>query len=153
MTTGVRVRLVEVLEASGLTGRAVSISDGDLGLSGVVEQPGHFVWPVYEIENFLLEPAVIRAAASTLLRRDPFVDDASVVAALRTVAEPLATELALDEVQYLLNREFVSSLSIGGSAQCPVSDLVKSATATQQRVAAIDVSEQRVRELIVVTRP
>lgn len=147
MTTGVRVRLVEVLEASGLTGRAVSISDGDLGLSGVPEQPGHFVWPVYEIENFLLEPSVIRAAASSLLRMDPFADDAAVVAALRSVAEPLADELALDEVQYSLNREFVSSLSIGGSTRRPVQDLVKSATATQLRLTAIDISEERVKAL------
>lgn len=147
MTTGVRVRLVEVLETSGIAERAVSISDGDLGLSGTPEQPGHFIWPAYEIENFLLEPAVIRAAACTLLRNDPFAEDGAVVAALRTVAAPLAEEMALDEVQYLLNKEFVSSISIGGSTRRPVQDLLRSAVATQQRLSAIDISEARVQAL------
>lgn len=146
MTTGVRVRLVEVLEEAGLTGRAVSISDGDLGL-GVRPEAAHFTWPVYEIENFLLEPRIVRAAAGLLLRRDPFADDGDVVHRLRRLAEPLVDAVALDEVQYALNKEFVAALSIGASPKDPINGLLQSASSSQQRVGALDVSEIRVREM------
>ena len=150
MTSGVRVRLVEVLEAAGLTGRAVSISDGDLGLTSpsLVPTTGHFTWPVYEIENFLLEPSVIRGAANTLTRRDPFGSDDAVISALRAAAEPLVDQLALDEVQYALDREFITALSIGGSRKSPVQDLIDSASASQRRAASIDVSRARIEALV-----
>lgn len=149
MTTGVRVRLIEVLSEAGLAGRAVSISDSDLELGNPSsdEGEGHYRWPVYEIENFLLVPEVIRAAAMVMLRKWPFSNDSEIADRLRGLAGGLVAELARDEVQHVLNDEFVSAVSVGGSKQNPTETLRASADASKLRVGAIDTSEARIMKL------
>jgi energy-coupling factor transporter ATP-binding protein EcfA2 len=149
MTSGVRERLVEVIQEAGLAGRAVSISDGDLGRGEDSEGSGHFAWPVYEIENFLLAPSVIRAAAMTLTRTDPFSSDTSVVTRLQELARPLVAEMAVVEMRYRLNGEFMGALSIGGDPIDPVGSFRRATGAAQSRVAAIDTSEVRLSALFV----
>jgi hypothetical protein len=147
MTTGIQIRLLEVLQESGLAGRAVSISDGDLGLQQESMQAGQFVWPVYEIENFLLEPIVLRGAAELLLRNDPFDSERAVVDELRALAGQLVDSLALVEVQYLLNQEFMKSLSIGAAQSAPVNGLVRSAASSRDAILELDISEERINQL------
>ncbi len=147
MTMGVRVRLLEVLKEAGLTGRAVSISDSDLGLGSPIETPGHYQWSTYEIENFLLNPAVLRSAAAVMLRSDPYHTDDEVVADLRSIAETLVAELALDEVQYALNGECMSAVKIGGDPREPVEGLERSAASSQERFHELDLSRDRIARL------
>lgn len=144
MTAGVRVRLLEVLEEAGLAGRAVSICDSDLGLGGKSREPGHYEWPVYEIENFLLVPSILRNAAAVMLRNDPYTSDAAVVSDLRDAASNITKELALDELQYILNAELVGAIRIGGDPQNPLDGLKKSSAASQQRLAAVDLTSARI---------
>jgi len=150
MTSGVRVRLLEVLREAGLAGRATSISDRDLSLTAY---PGegdadHFCWPVYEIENFLLNLPIIRDAIQLLLRNDPFETDEMVVEKLRELATNLVNQLALDEVQHLLDSEFANSLSIGGSRKDPVAELTASASGSKERISQLDASKDRISSLI-----
>jgi predicted ATPase len=149
MTAGVRVRLLEVLSVSGLTGRAASISDGDLNLARPVSESdgNHFVWPVYEIENFLLVPDVLRGAARVMLGREAFANDAELMDRLRSLAENLVNDLAITEIQELINDEFMQSLSIGGSKANPVGTMSASATAAKERIAALEVDADRVKRL------
>ncbi|HMO80189.1 MAG TPA: AAA family ATPase [Pyrinomonadaceae bacterium] len=144
MTVGINTRLREVLQQSGLTGRAVSICDGDLGLCTETLGEGQYLWPAYEIENFLLEPRILRAAASALLRDDPFDSDEDVVQCLRELATSLVGQLALIEVQYSLNEEFVSRLSIGGAPENPVPGLIASAETSARAISEVDVSHDRI---------
>jgi predicted ATPase len=149
MTAGVRVRLLEVLAASGLTGRAVSISDGDLGLTRpIAETDGnHFVWPAYEIENFLLVPEVLREAAKVMLGRESFSEDSELIGCLRTLAEKLINELAVAEIQELINEEFLQSLSIGGSKADPINTIAASAKSSKARVGELEVDHSRIKRL------
>lgn len=147
MTSGIRVRLLQILEEAGLTGRAVSISDYDLGKGPNTEKYGHFRWPVYEIENFLLDPKIIRAAAKTFLRNDPFDSDEEVIERLRTIANGIVDHLALIEIQEALNDEFIRSISISGGGVDPRNSLKKSALGAQKRISKIDISEARINQM------
>lgn len=152
MTTGVRVRLLEVLEEAGLAGKAASISDGDLGLVVEPQAPGQHQWPVYEIENFLLEPVILRSALSVLLRSDPYPNDTAVMDKLRELADSLVADLALDEVQYLLNGEFMSAIRIGADSRAPLDGLKASSGTSQARVARINISDGRISDLLDATK-
>lgn len=147
MTTGIQVRLLEVLAEAGLTGRAVSISDGDLGLVQEAPQPGQFIWPVYEIENFLLVPSVLRGAGELLLRKNLLGSDEMVIRTLRELAFDLVAALAKDEVQNLLNGEFIRSVSVGASPTDPVNGLTQSAYSSREKIGGLDVSEVRIGRL------
>jgi energy-coupling factor transporter ATP-binding protein EcfA2 len=148
MTSGVRVRLLEVLEQAGIAGRAASIADSDLGLSKEPPAPGQYHWPVYEIENFLLEPTILRSALTVLLRQDPYSDDQAVTNDLRQLAADLAPDLAIDEVQYLLNGDFMRSIKIGADARAPFEGIKASSANSQARVAGLDLSDDRLRGLL-----
>jgi ABC-type lipoprotein export system ATPase subunit len=146
-TSGVRVRLLEVLSETGLTGRAVSITDGDLGLGEGQSDAGQFTWPAYEIENFLLDTRVLRGALAVLLGRDPYDSDGALMDDLRHIARGIVAELAVDEVQYVLNRQCVRAIAIGAGRNRPVENLAASAAASQGRVRDLDFSHERVRQL------
>lgn len=148
MTSGVRMRLLEVLQEAGLSGKAASISDGDLGLTVEPQASGQHQWPVYEIENFLLDPGILRSALSVLLRSDPYPSDTAVVDKLRELADGLVADLAIDEVQYLLNGEFMAAIRIGADSRAPLDGLKASSGASQARVATVNVSEVRISGLL-----
>ena len=137
------MRLLEVLAETGLTGRAVSITDSDLGLDTTPAESGQFTWPVYEIENFLLHARALRGALAVLLGQDPYTQDDLLMADLRVLAEHLVTELAVDEVQYAVNRQCVRAISIGAGRIRPVDELAASAAASQSRVADLDLTRTR----------
>lgn len=147
-TSGVTARLLEVLEESGFAGRAVSITDRDLGLIPRAEADGSILeWPVYEIENFLLDPSVVRGACQVLLREDPYSTDEEVVADLRVLAERMLDRLAAVEVQAALNDEFIRSVDIGSGGDDPLGGLVASSVGTKQRLSQIDISAARIQAL------
>lgn len=150
MTSGVRVQLLKVLKDAGITGRAVSISDKDLGLSTPATEAsdGHYRWSVYEIENYLLDPKTIRDAAGMLLGKQPFRGFAKVNEKLRDLAGDLVGQLALDEVQYTLNGEFMGAVAIGGSKKDPASGLGKSARGSKKRIEKLDTTDARITKLI-----
>jgi ABC-type lipoprotein export system ATPase subunit len=144
-TIRIGARLQEVIREAGLTSRVLTITDRDL-----LDDPTDTVmtWPVYEIENFLLEPGLLRATLRALLRKDPLGDDQAVVRRLREVARSLVDRLALGEVQRVLNDEFMRAMSIGGSPASARDDLASSGTSSKERVGEIDTSPLRVENLL-----
>ncbi len=145
-TVRIAARLQEVVKGAGLAGRVVTITDRDLVRRH--KDSSVRTWPVYEIENFLLEPPLLRATLVALLRHDPVGSDEQTLRALRDAADGLVERLALVEVQELMNEEFRQSMDIGGSPGTAAQDLTSSSTSSQARVAAIDVSEARVAGLL-----
>jgi hypothetical protein len=149
-TVRIAKRLQEIVEGSGLAGRVVTVTDRDLP---EIDSDGTVaVWPVYEIENFLLEPSLLRRTLKALLREDPLRTDASTREVLKSVARNLVDGLALTRVQRILNEEFRRSMDIGGKTESAVSDLSASAAASQHRITTLDVSEKRIEKLFQETR-
>ena len=145
-TARIASRLQEVVEAAGLAGRVVAITDRDL--SPQSNDGRTTTWPVYEIENFLLVPSVLRATLAALTRDDPFPSDGAVVEHLKSVAEELLSRIALIQTQEALNAELRESLNVSGSPESAVEDLVASTAASQKRISEIDGSEARVKSLL-----
>lgn len=148
MVVGVRTHLLEVLEEAGLAGRASSITDGDLGLGPVCAVKGQHQWPVYEIENFLLDPTVLRGALTVMLRNDPYDKDSQVIEDLRKAAVPLISDLSYNEVEYVLNGDFIQSINLGADPKNPLEGLKASTIGSQARIAKIDISEGRISDLL-----
>jgi hypothetical protein len=93
-------------------------------------------WDVYHVENFLLEPRAIRAAAHSLSGSDKFTNDEGVISALHTAAQAIVDRLVLEEIQNEINRELVEAISIGAaptSTDIPT-DLIPSIEGSVQRV-------------------
>lgn len=120
-----RVRdLYEVLSSTaeqvGMAERFYAITDKD---SAVFELPAggtrHLSWDAYHIENYLLEPKFVRAAAAALLGRDHFQSDDDVTQALRAAAEVLVPRLVLERLQKSVNDELVAALNIGARPDSP----------------------------------
>jgi hypothetical protein len=103
---------------------------------------------VYEIENFLLEPDLLRATLTALLRQDPLGADDETQTRLRAVATGLIDRLALIEVQGLLNEEFRRAVDVGGSPENAIHDLTSSSESSKSRIARLDASDARVSELL-----
>jgi ABC-type lipoprotein export system ATPase subunit len=146
MTNGIRSGLLDILKEAGLTGRAVSICDGDLGLDNSPLMTGEFRWPVYEIENFLLIPSVLRGALVMMLRTDPYSSDQEVIGDLRQIATQLTPKLAIDEVQYAINGEIFDSINIYGDPRRPLQSIVEASHASIKRVANLDMSERKLKD-------
>jgi hypothetical protein len=123
-------------------------------LSRVVAESAddHFTWPVYEIENFLLDPKIIRGAAQALLRHCPYDTEEDIIGRLRSLAEDIVEELASHEVQYILNNELISSINIGAPKRSPLPSLMRSAHASKERVSKVDISEERIENLLEYSR-
>ena len=109
---------------------------------------GEFEWPVYEIENFLLSPGVLRSSLAVMLRNDPYTADKDVLDDLREVARRLAPQLAIAEVQYALNGEVFGAIRIAGDPKSPSQTLTLSAAASLARVSALNLSKGRIDGLI-----
>jgi predicted ATPase len=114
-----RVRdLYDVLETStnkAGDNRFFAIVDRDAESYGPTENAARvFKWDVYHIENYLLEPTVIRESSAALAGKQLFSTDAEVLAALAACAEKLITKLVLERIQAEVNAEIVDAISIGG---------------------------------------
>lgn len=59
-----------------------------------------------------------------------------------------SANFALDEVQSCLNREFVESLSIGGTKNDAANELAASAEASKKRIGLLDSSNERISKMI-----
>jgi len=144
-TVRIANRLQEIVTEAGLAGRVVTVTDRDLHDP---EAESVQTWPVYEIENFLLEPVLLRGTLEALLRHDPLESDEATLDRLRSVANELVDGLALSEVQRTLNGELRRSLGVGGSPESALTDLVASGEASKQRVGAVDTSQERIDALL-----
>ncbi|WP_298803163.1 AAA family ATPase [uncultured Pseudokineococcus sp.] len=136
-----RVRdLREVLSQTaqdiGLADRFYAITDKDSAAYTAAEVGArHFSWDVYHIENYLLEPKFIRAAAVALLARDPFSNDDDVLAHLRVCAEQLVSDQVMERLQAWANDALVASIQVRGpSSPDPADALMPSITATFSRL-------------------
>ena len=117
-----RVRdLYEVLEAStSKTGgnRFFAVVDRDSeGIETSDGAPRIFSWDRYHIENYLLDPAVIRDVSTSLAGKVLFASDQAVMTALKNCAKKLVSKLVLERVQAEINEEIVGSISIGGDSK------------------------------------
>jgi hypothetical protein len=149
-TVRIATRLQEIVEEAGLAGRVATITDRDAVPPEDV--PSVTTWPVYEIENFLLDLSLLRKTLRALLRQDPLGGDEATLAMLRTVADGLVDRLALAEAQRKLNTQFRQAMKIGGAPHSAVADLVASGQASQNRIGAIEVSPERVEALLRASR-
>ena len=145
-TVRIASRLQEIVEGAGLAGRVVAITDRDM--ASQEEDSRTATWPVYEIENFLLVPSLLRTTLNALTRTDPLGTDDAVVAHLKTVAEGLLNRLALIQTQDVLNRELREAVNVGGSPDTAIDDLVQSTAASINRMALVDGSEARISRLL-----
>jgi AAA domain, putative AbiEii toxin, Type IV TA system/Protein of unknown function (DUF4435) len=115
-----RVRdLYEVLQASTSKAggnRFFAIVDRDSDDEGGRRDgtPTVYNWDRYHIENYLLEPTVIRDAAASLAGKELFVSEAATIAALRDCATQLVNRLVLERIQGEINAEIVGAIKIGG---------------------------------------
>lgn len=149
-TVRIAARLQEIVEEAGLAGRVATITDRDA--APPENLPTVSTWPVYEIENFLLDPSLLRKTLQALLREDPLGDDEAALTRLRFVAESLVERLAVADVQRALNTEFRRAVHIGGSPGDAVSDLAASSKSSQERVGTIEISEPRIEALLEASR-
>lgn len=136
-------QLRQVLVEAGLSARAVSICDGDSTMTPSKPSEGRFYWPAYEIENFLLEPTVLRDACKQLSRRDPFSSDDAVVERLRAIARSHLDWFAGVIVQDSLNQRFTEAIRVRPGVTA-LEDLVASALSSQHRLAELDVSREAI---------
>jgi hypothetical protein len=122
---------------AGIQNRFFAIVDKDAeGFRG--NQPTQeFVWDVYHIENFLLVPAAIRAAAASLSGTDAFASDAAVLSALKEAASRIVGRLVAQELRDEINRELISQIEIGGrpDAQDIAADMGPSIEGSVNRLA------------------
>lgn len=123
-----RVRdLYDVLQASTRKAggnRFFAVVDRDSeGNDSADGTPQVYAWDRYHIENYLLEPTVIREVCASLSGKHKFASDQAVVTALRKCAKKLINELVIKRVQAEVNSEIVGSVAIKGDPK--TSDVAK----------------------------
>ena len=106
-------------------------------------------WDVYHVENFLLDPSAIRAAAATITSSETFKDDEEVMQTLKESAAAIVDRLILEEVQAQINESLVNSIAIGASPTTTdvAKDLLPSIQGSLDRVAerGSEISEEFIR--------
>lgn len=119
--------------------RFFAIVDRDHEL--VVEPKGVsiFSWDVYHIENYLLDPEVIRLASNALHGYEKVASGAEVLDALHQCAAELVDVLILERLQDFVNGVIVGAINIGAgkATRNPGKDLLPSIVGSLERVAAI----------------
>ncbi|MFI4977491.1 MAG: AAA family ATPase [Solirubrobacterales bacterium] len=107
-------------EKVGMANRFFAIVDRDAeGFRTEQTAAEEFTWAVYHVENFLLDPAAIKAAASALAGKDLFGSEEAVMKALKAVAAEIAGALTVQKVQGEINDELIASIKIGASPDAP----------------------------------
>lgn len=150
-----RVRdLYEVLSSTaervGMARRFYAITDKDTAAYEVPNRGTHHLsWNVYHIENYLLEPRFVRAAAAALLGQDAFQSDDDVVQALRSAAELLVPGLVLERLRKSVNDQLVAALNIGAEPDSvdPAAAILPSVTASYERLDGARSSITQLEEL------
>jgi AAA domain, putative AbiEii toxin, Type IV TA system/Protein of unknown function (DUF4435) len=102
-------------EAAGISDRFFAIVDSDAeGFRAEPQsEPQVFSWDVYHIENFLLDPAAVRAAVQSLKGEDPYTSDEGVLEALRQAGEEVINRLVLEKLRSEINSELVTAIDLG----------------------------------------
>lgn len=93
-------------------------------------------WDVYHIENYLLHPTSIRAAAESTAGGEQFENDDAVLAALRSAATAIVDRLVLQEIQAEANDDLVNAIEVRAapdSTDIP-KDLLPSVEGSMKRV-------------------
>lgn len=119
-TNKIRVKLLhEVLERAHASGdvptKFYAIVDGDT--EGPVENTdavNRYVWDVYHIENYLLEPSIIAHVVSTI---DPLhvVDENSVRSSLEAAARNVVPSVLIHRIKVSANSKLIGSINLGFS--------------------------------------
>jgi hypothetical protein len=128
---GMPNRFFAVVDRDAEGFRSAPDGEGE-GDSGTTET----TWDVYHVENFLLEPAAIRAAVSSLAGTEKFNSDEEVIAALRTAAAAIVDRLVLEEIRSEVNDELVQAIEVGAaptSTDIPA-DILPSIEGSVQRI-------------------
>lgn len=114
---GLYSALNESAEQIGMQNRFFAIVDRDAEGFRSDEQAGarEFTWDVYHVENFLLHPASVREAVTSLAGKALFESDSDVLAALKEVAAGIVNRLIVEEVQAEVNEALVTALNVGAS--------------------------------------
>jgi hypothetical protein len=157
-----RVRdLYRVLElaasSAGIENRFFAIVDKD-SERDVDAEPGakELIWPVYHIENFLLESEAIRGACLALTGEGQFATNDEVTEALKASAEQILGALVLDRVRAELNREIVESIDLGGhpAGQDVMKDLMPALQGTMGRLTnlGVEFSQEKITGRIALHR-
>ncbi|MBI5104182.1 MAG: AAA family ATPase [Solirubrobacterales bacterium] len=132
--------LNDAATTAGLSNRFFAITDKDSETHATAEMPTQeFSWPVYHIENFLLEPTAIRRACVSLLGSDPFDSDQRVLDALKDSAEELVDSLVLERLRTEANNELVNAINVAGDPESsdPARALLPAISASVERVKAV----------------
>ena len=124
---GLYEALNSAAEKVGMGNRFFAIVDSDSeGFRVSGDAPKGFAWDVYHVENFILEPAYIRAATKSLTGSDPFSSDEAVLDALKTAAAEIIDQLVIEQVRWEVNRDLVSAIDLGGPSNTDeVADAMK----------------------------
>jgi predicted ATPase len=148
--------LYAVLEAAakeaGIRNRFYAVVDRDFGPSRTpLEGASEFTWDVYHIENYLLDPGSLHAAASALLDHEPFKGEDEVVAELRVCATQLVDRLVLERLQGHVNERLTREIIVGAAPDTtdPARDLLPSIIGSLDRLqgARGELTVEHLREL------
>jgi predicted ATPase len=118
-----RVRdLYELLETSAeqmkVENRFFAIVDRDAERdSGTPTGARVFVWDVYHVENFLLNPSAIRDAIASINVKSRLNADEKILAALEKCAGELVDALVVERIRKEVNREIVGAIKVGSSSR------------------------------------
>jgi predicted ATPase len=119
-TNKIRVKLLhEVLERAHASGavptKFYAIVDGDTdGPTEDTEAVNRYVWDVYHIENYLLEPEIIAHVINTI---DPSRNEeaSSVLSGLEAAARNVVPSVLIHRIRSSTNSKLVRSISLGFS--------------------------------------
>jgi len=105
-----------LLEKAGVEGRLdarfYSIVDRDLGQSDLVKEDRQYVWDVYHIENFLLNPKYILEAINSLNLGATSFDEESIKLELQECASDTLDELVRIRLRSSINKILVNCISV-----------------------------------------
>jgi energy-coupling factor transporter ATP-binding protein EcfA2 len=140
-----RVRdLYEVLAQTasrvGMADRFFAILDRDSEPEARPAAGAHILmWNAYHIENYLLRPRYVRAAAEALMGRDPFTSEEPVLEALRECAQHIVNRLVVERLQKEVNAQIVSAVRISAphDSERPARALLPSISGSYERIDAL----------------
>lgn len=104
--------LEEALIRGKIEARIFSIVDRDAGIVPAVAEPRHFIWDRYHIENYLLEPAFIRAAIASLSLKECEITDHQINQMLMDCAKDVVKDVVRITMQHRIGVELRQALAL-----------------------------------------
>lgn len=134
--------LKEAAAQAGIKNRFFAIVDKDSSEYLHSENYGasEFMWDVYHLENYLLDPGSIRAATSALLGKESFSSENDVLLALQACAEEMLDSLVLELLQSEVNGLLIRAVKVAGppDTKSPAQDLLPSVRGSLERVVNLE---------------